>query len=85
MKKAVVTISFDEEKLSAIRLYMAPKGQTLEEAMNQMLEGFYAKFVPANVRDFIGMRDGQGQVSAKPRKPRGKQAAEDAPINMDSV
>lgn len=84
MKKAVVTISFDEEKLSAIRLYMAPKGQTLEEAMNQMLEGFYAKFVPANVREFIGMRDGQGQLS-KPRKARRNQAPDDTPINTDSV
>ena len=56
MKKTNVTISFDEEKLTALRLYMEQKDLQLEDELTKAMEGFYGKHVPANVREFIEMR-----------------------------
>ena len=59
MKKTNVTISFDEEKLTALRLYMEQKDLQLEDELTKAMEGFYGKHVPANVREFIEMRSGE--------------------------
>lgn len=59
MKKTNVTISFDEEKLTALRLYMEQKDLQLEDELTKAMEGFYGKHVPSNVREFIEMRSGE--------------------------
>lgn len=53
MKKATISIAVDEEKLSAIKMYMAKKDADLDEEMLSQLDKLYEKFVPANVREFI--------------------------------
>ena len=62
MKKTNVTISFDEEKLTALRLYMEQKDLQLEDELTKAMEGFYGKHVPSNVREFIEMRSGNQQI-----------------------
>ena len=59
MKKTNVTISFDEKKLTALRLYMEQKDLQLEDELTKAMEGFYGKHVPSNVRDFIEMRSSE--------------------------
>jgi hypothetical protein len=56
MKKAMINLSFDEEKLSAIRMYMTKKDADLDTELLSQLEKLYEKYVPANVRDFIADR-----------------------------
>ena len=63
MKNATVTISYDEEKLSALRLYMEQKNLSVETELTQALENLYTKNVPANVRDFIDLRGSQTKAS----------------------
>ena len=58
MKKATITISFDEEKATATRLYLKQKNVKLEEELVKAMEVLYTKSVPAGVRDFIEMRSG---------------------------
>lgn len=58
LKKATITISFDEEKTTATRLYMKQKNVKLEEELVKAMEVLYTKSVPAGVRDFIEMRSG---------------------------
>lgn len=58
MKKANISLSFDEEKLAALRLYMEQKDLQLEDELVKSIETFYGKHVPANVREFIEMRSG---------------------------
>lgn len=71
MKKTNVTISFDEEKLSALRLYMEQKDLQLEDELTKAVEGFYGKHVPANVREFIEMRSGEpADPAPRARRPR---------------
>ena len=63
MKKATITISYDEEKLNALKLYLSQKGTTVEDELN-------TKSVPVGVREFIEMRN--GTPPTKPAAPKQK-------------
>ncbi len=70
MKKVTVTISFDEEKLSALRLYLKPKDQQVETELEKALDTLYAKTVPQGVREYIDMCAATPRTSPKPRRQR---------------
>ena len=53
MKKTTFNISFDEDKASALVLYLSQKGTTVEAELEKALDTLYTKIVPAGVRDFI--------------------------------
>ena len=74
MKKTTITISFDEEKLAAVRLYMGQKDVALEDELTKALDGSYTRYVPANVREFLELREKQGR-EAKEKKPQGGKTA----------
>lgn len=69
MKKTAVSIQFDEEKLSAVKLYMSKKGSELDAELATQLEKLYEKHVPSSVRDFISERYSDGETGRK--KPDG--------------
>lgn len=54
MKKSV-SISVNEEKLSAVEMYLEQKNTTLAAELDKYVEQLYQKNVPQNVRDFIDM------------------------------
>lgn len=62
MKKSAITISFDEDKLSALRMYLSQKNATVESELEKMLDTLYSKTVPAGVRDFIEMKSEIGRA-----------------------
>lgn len=68
MKKTSITISFDEEKLSALKMYLEQKKMSVEDELERFLDILYTKNVPTGVRDFIDMKS--GTVTAAPPKPR---------------
>lgn len=71
MKKTTITISFDEEKLSALKMYLAQKNMQAEQELEKALETMYTKTVPTGVREFIEMKSGIAPKPAeKPRKPK---------------
>ena len=70
MKKAMVNVPFDEEKLAAARLYMEQKDLSFEEEMIRAAEALYGKYVPANVREFLDLRAGQPKAPVKKKPPR---------------
>ena len=76
MKKVTVTISFDEEKLSALRLYLKPKDQQVETELEKALDTLYTKTVPQGVREYIDMCASTPRSVPKPRRQR---AAEPVP------
>ena len=47
MKKISVSVSYDEEKLSTIKLYLEPKGIHVEDEIINLLDTLYAKNVYA--------------------------------------
>lgn len=69
MKKTTISVAFDEEKLSAAKLYMDQKGLSFETEMERAADALYGKYVPANVREFIEMSAGTKAVP-KPKKPK---------------
>ena len=76
MKKTTFTISFDEDKASALVLYLSQKGTSAEAELEKALDTLYSKTVPVGVRDFIDMKSGIASPPAvpKPKKPRPSKA-----------
>ena len=69
MKKSSNSIMYDDEKLSAIRLYMSQRDLDFKEELEKSVDSLYAKYVPANVREFIDMKGSQVKPP-KPKKPK---------------
>lgn len=72
MKKTTITISYDEEKFSALKMYLAQKNMQAENELEKALDTLYVKTVPAVVREFIDMKSGVEPASAPkpPRRPK---------------
>jgi hypothetical protein len=66
MKKTSVSIMYDDEKLSAVKLYMSQRDFDFKEELEKSVDTLYSKYVPANVREFIDMKS----LQAKPPKPK---------------
>ena len=50
MKKFNLTVSYEEEKVKALRWYLEQKGTRLEEELVKAVDTLFNKNVPANVR-----------------------------------
>lgn len=71
MKNINITVPYDEEKLGALKLYLEQRGTKVEDELVKSLDVLFAKNVPANVREFINLREGSSEsIITKPRKPR---------------
>lgn len=70
MKNVTITISFDEEKLSALKMYLAQKDLKVESELERSLDALYVKNVPTGVREFIEMKSGVVTAPPKPKKPK---------------
>ena len=69
MKKSSISIMYDDEKLNAIRLYMSQRDLDFKEELEKSVDSLYAKYVPANVREFIDIKGSQVKPP-KPKKPK---------------
>ena len=69
MKKSSISNMYDDEKLSAIKLYMSQRDLDFKEELEKSVDALYAKYVPANVREFIDMKGSQVKPP-KPKKPK---------------
>ena len=75
MKKVGISVMFDEEKLSATKMYMLQKNLDVKAELEKALDGMYAKYVPSNVREFIDMKE-QTPVKNKSEKAQKKSEVE---------
>lgn len=67
--KKTVTVSFDEDKLKALKIYLEKKNQNIEDELEQHLDVLYNKTVPAVVREFLALNsDSIPKTEKKPRK-----------------
>lgn len=57
MKKETVTFTYDAEKLSALKMYMAQKNIKLEDELEKTAESLYNKTVPNSVREYIALKN----------------------------
>ena len=56
MKKASINIFYDDEKLSAVRMYMKQKDLDIKSELEKTIDSMYTRYVPSNVREFIDMK-----------------------------
>ena len=68
MKQVNLTITFDEEKLSALKRYMGKKELDLDREMTDALVKLYEKYGPAPVREYIDESDVSAAAPNKPRR-----------------
>ena len=68
MKKANITIAYDAEKLSALKLYLGQKNLSVEAELVAATDTLYIKTVPANVRDFIELQAGNAKLNERKKK-----------------
>lgn len=71
MKNSTVSVSFEDEKLAAIRRYMQKKNADLEDELSAQLEKLYQKYVPATVQEYIAERDTVNAPATPKRKNGG--------------
>ncbi len=64
--KNTITITLDDAKISALKMYLDMKKTSLDEQLSNYAEQLYGKVVPQNVRDFIDMTAKQ-QGAVKPK------------------
>ncbi len=65
--KNTVTITLNDEKFRALKMYLSEKKTSLDEQLSNYAEQLYGKIVPQNVRDFIDMSAKQ-QSAEKTKK-----------------
>lgn len=89
MKKVNLTISTDEEKVKALRLYLEKKDCKLEDELTKLFETLYTKIVPAEVRGYISMSNGEEPASppartrrAKPKEPQPEDGSMEIPAEQ---
>ncbi|MGN0683564.1 MAG: DUF6103 family protein [Oscillospiraceae bacterium] len=69
--KNTVNISLENEKILALKMYLAQKNSSLDDEITRFAEQLYGKVVPQNVRDFIEMTSKQ-QNEAKSKRTSAK-------------
>ena len=77
MKNTTLTVTFEEEKLSALKIYLEQKGQTVEGELEKSLEIMFQKNVPVGVREFLEMRSGVIKPTEKKKRNIQKQDGEE--------
>lgn len=66
MKKVSITVQYDEEKFSTIKICMEKKGLNINNEIVKFIDSLYTKQVPAQVRDFFNMKaESERKASAK--------------------
>lgn len=69
--KNTVTITLDDKKVQALKMYLLEKKTSLNEQLSNYAEQLYGKVVPQNVRDYIDMTARQ-QSTIKPKTTHAK-------------
>ena len=74
MKKVSITIQYDEEKFSTIKICMEKKGLNINNEIVKFIDNLYTKQVPAQVRVFFNMKaESERRSSVKPNsQPKGE-------------
>ena len=56
MRKATVTVSYDERKLDALKKYLEKKGIDFEDELVKSIDILYSKNVPSAVKEYLDMK-----------------------------
>ena len=82
MKKINIAIAFDEEKLTALKMYLGQKNMTVEKELEKALDALYGKTVPAGVREYLALRT-ETPTEKKKKNVAPSAVADNAPTEGD--
>ena len=83
MRKENISIAYDSEKLSAVKLYMEQRDTDLKSEMEKSLDALYTKYVPANVREFLDMKSSATSANRpKPSRPKPTESKSEVSENV---
>lgn len=78
MKKATISISFEQEKLRALQFYAGKKDSSLEAELDDFMTKLYEKYVPAQTREYIeSMAEPTEKPRPRPSRPASRPSGED--------
>lgn len=69
MKKANITISFEQDKLKALQFYAGKKDASLNAELDDFLQKLYEKYVPAQTREYIESMAEAEKPRTRPSRP----------------
>ena len=72
MKKANITIAFDEEKLDALEFSLKKEGSTAQATLEQTLAQLYEQTVPQPLREYLDSRSAPAPRPKRPVRPAPK-------------
>lgn len=75
MKKATITVTFEQEKLKAIQFYMSKCETSLEAELDDFMAKLYKKYVPSQTREYIESGE-YPESRPRPRAERPDRSAE---------
>mgnify|MGYP005782796969 FL=1 len=73
MKKATITIAFDQAKLKAIQIYMSKSGTSLESELDTFMHKLYKRYVPSQTREYNESTDDPDE-RPRPRTARAERS-----------
>ena len=73
MKKAAITLAFDEDKLSALEFSLKKEGSSVQARLEQTLGQLYERTVPAPVREYLDSRAAPPPRPRRPARPTAKE------------
>lgn len=72
MKKASVTVQYDEEKLNTVKIFLEKKGLNISDEIVKFIDGLYNKNVPSQVREFLELKRSSQKESAPKQNAKPK-------------
>ena len=76
MKKANITVAFDEDKLDALEFSLKKEGSTVQSTLEQTLAQLYEQTVPQPLREYLDSRSAPAPRPKRPSRPAPKAQAE---------
>ena len=70
MKKATVTVTFDDEKLGALEFSLRKDHSSVQEHLEDALNALYEKTVPEPLREYLDSKAAPAAVKGKPAAPK---------------
>ena len=70
MKKATVTVQFEQEKLRALEFYISRKDSTLEAELDDFMGKLYEKYVPTQTREYIESMESRDERPPRQQRSR---------------
>lgn len=79
MEKNEITLSFDDERMRALTIYLKKENTTVQEKMDEAMRLLYEQTVPEPVREYLDIISAPAARPKRPPRPSQPKAATPSP------